>query len=71
MGRYTECLAEAAQALKLRPGWAEAYGNISAAFLGMNRWDEGIQAARQALLVNPNYQAARNNLRWALEHKPK
>jgi len=71
MGRYAECLAEAAQALKLRPAWAEAYGNISAAFLGMNRWDEGIQAARQALQLNPNYQVAKNNLRWALEHKPK
>ena len=70
-GRYTECLAEAAQALKLRPGWAEAYGNISAAFLGMNRWDEGIQAARQALELNPYHQASKNNLRWALEHKPK
>jgi tetratricopeptide (TPR) repeat protein len=70
-GRYTECLAEAAQALKLRPAWADAYGNISAAFLGMQHWDEGIQAARQALNLNPNHQAAKNNLRWALEHKPK
>ena len=63
--------ASAEQALKLRPAWAEAYGNISVAFLGMQRWDEGIQAAQQALKLKPNYQAARNNLQWALEHKPK
>jgi tetratricopeptide (TPR) repeat protein len=70
-GRYTECLAEAAQALKLRPAWADAYGNISAAFLGLQDWDNGIQAAQQALRINPFHQAARNNLQWALEHKPK
>jgi len=70
-GRYKECLDEALQALKLRPAWAAAYGNISAALLGMQRWDEGIEAAQRALRLNPNYQAARKNLQWALEHKPK
>ncbi len=70
-GRYKECLDEALQALKRRPAWAEAYGNMSAALLGMQRWDEGIEAAQRALRLKPDYQAARKNLQWALEHKPK
>ena len=70
-GKYQECLDAASAILKVRPRWAEAWGNLSVALLAMQRWDEGIQAARQALQLKPDYQAAKHNLEWALAHKPK
>jgi hypothetical protein len=37
----------------------------------MSRWDEAIQAAQQALRINPGFQLAKNNLVWSLEQKRK
>jgi tetratricopeptide (TPR) repeat protein len=70
-GRYPECYAVAAEALRVRPGFAEAYNNMAAALFSMQRWDEGIAAARRALAIKPDYEAARSNLEWGLEHKGK
>ena len=35
----------------------------------MQKWDEGTQAAREALRIKPDYEAAKSNLEWALGHK--
>ena len=37
----------------------------------MGRWDEGIEAARQAIQIKPNYEAAKSNLAWGLSQKAK
>jgi len=70
-GKYQQCLDAAMQTLRLRPRWAEAYGNMSVALLAMHRWDEGIQAAQQALVIKPDYVAAKKNLEWALKQRRK
>ena len=62
--------AAAQRAIDLRPQFAEDYSNIAAACIAMQRWDEGIQAAREALRLKPDYEAAKSNLDWALAHKP-
>ena len=56
-------------AIELRPSFAEAYNNAAAAYFAMQQWDEGIQAAREALRLKPDYQDARSNLEWALTHR--
>ena len=68
---YEDCLGAAEKALDLRPGYAEAYNNMSAALLAMGRWDEGIAAARQAIQSKPNYADAKSNLAWGLAQKAK
>jgi tetratricopeptide (TPR) repeat protein len=70
-GKYQQCLDAADQILRVRPRWAEAWGNRSVALFSMRRWDEGIQAARQALIIKPDYTAAKQNLEWALKNRNK
>jgi len=66
---YDDCLSAAIRATELRPGYAEAYNNISTAYLSTGRWDAGIEAARQALQIKPNYEAAKANLARGLKQK--
>ena len=68
-GRHEECIAAANQALKLRPGYAEAYNNIAAAQQSMGHWDEAIQASQEAIRLKPDFQLAKNNLAWELNQK--
>jgi tetratricopeptide (TPR) repeat protein len=68
-GKHQECIAAANQALKLRPGYAEAYNNIAAAQQRMGHWDEAIQAAQEAIRLRPDFQLAKNNLQWELNQK--
>ena len=69
-GQYQMCLEEAQRAASMRADYAEAYSNMAAAYLSMQRWDEGIQAAQTALKLKPGYAAAQANLDWALAHRP-
>src|SRR6185436_12476441 len=48
-GRFKECVASAAEALKLRPDYAEAYNNIAACHNALGEWDAGIEAAANAV----------------------
>ncbi len=68
-GKHAECIAAATQALKLRPGYAEAYNNIAAAQQSMGHWDEAIQASEEAIRLKPDFQLAKNNLQWELNQK--
>jgi len=68
-GRYQECIAAAKEALRLKPGYAEAYNNIAAASNAMARWDDGVIAAQQAIRLKPDFQLAKNNLAWAQSQK--
>jgi len=66
---YAGSIASARQALRLNPGYAEAYNNIAAAHAALEEWDEAIAAAKQALRLKPDFPLARNNLAWALYKK--
>jgi tetratricopeptide (TPR) repeat protein len=68
-GRFEECIAAAKQAIKLRPGSAEAYNNLAAGYLGLKRWDEAIQAAKESLRIQPGFRAAQQNLEFAVAQK--
>lgn len=67
--RYLESIGAAQTAIYLRPGYAEAYNNVGAAYAALHLWGPAIQADRQALRLKPDYQLAKNNLAWALAQK--
>lgn len=68
-GRYMDCVHAAEEALKLRPGYAEAYNNIAAGYNALEMWDQGIKAATEAVRLKPNWDLARNNLAHAVRQK--
>ncbi len=70
-GKFAECIQAAQTALTLRPGYAEAWNNIAAAYNSMSQWDEGIHAAEEAIRLKPDFQLALNNLAWAQAQQAK
>jgi len=67
--RFLEVIEACQAAIRLRPGYAEAYNNICAAYNELGRWDEAIEACSKAIELKPDLQLARNNLAWAKQEK--
>jgi Flp pilus assembly protein TadD len=65
--RYVESIAASRRALDLRPGYAEAWNNIAAAYNKLGRYEEAVAACEEALRLKPDFQLARNNLIYARE----
>jgi tetratricopeptide (TPR) repeat protein len=65
---FDEAIAAARQALELRPGYAEAWNNIGAAYNSLGQFEEGARACQEALRLRPDFALARNNLKFAEEH---
>ena len=70
-GKYAACIAASRRALELRPGYADAWNNIGAAYNAQAMWEEGIQAGEKAVQLDPHNQLAKNNLAWARLHLAK
>jgi tetratricopeptide (TPR) repeat protein len=68
-GQFQECIADSTEALRLRPGYAEAYNNVSACSTRLLRWDDAIRSAQEAVRLKPDFQLAKNNLAWAQQQK--
>jgi len=67
--RYVESIVASRRALDLRPGYAEAWNNICAAYNKLGRYDEAIAACEQALRSKPDFELARNNLQYARQRE--
>jgi Flp pilus assembly protein TadD len=65
--RYVESIVASRRALDLRPGYAEAWNNICAAYNKLGRYEEAVAACEQALRYKPDFELARNNLQYARE----
>jgi Flp pilus assembly protein TadD len=63
--RYAESTVASRRALDLRPGYAEAWNNIGAAYNKLGRYEEAVAACEQALRYKPDFELARNNLQYA------
>jgi Flp pilus assembly protein TadD len=70
-GRYPESVSAAEQALLLKPGYAEAWNNIAAAYNCLRAWDKAIAAGEKAVALKPGFQLAINNLALARQEKAK
>jgi tetratricopeptide (TPR) repeat protein len=68
-GQYRECISAAERAIELKPDFAVAFNNISAAHRVLSEWDEAITAASEAVRIDPNYQLGKNNLAAAKQGK--
>jgi tetratricopeptide (TPR) repeat protein len=68
---FEVCLAAAKQVLDVKPNWAPAYNNIGAAYVGLQMYDEAIQAFTQALQLKPDYKDVKDNLQYAQDMKRK
>ncbi len=66
-GRLDEALRQFQEALKEKPGYAEAYNNLGVVLDEQGRLDEGISQYLQALKLKPNFADAHNNLGAALD----
>jgi tetratricopeptide (TPR) repeat protein len=64
-GRFAECVRAARDAIRLRPGYAAAYNNLTAGYNAMKQWDDAIAAGMEAVRLDPANQLFRNNLAWA------
>lgn len=67
--RYRDAIEAAETVLRFDPRSAEAYNNISAAYAAQGSWDLSVYNAQRALAIQPGFELARNNLRWAMQRK--
>jgi protein O-mannosyl-transferase len=65
--RYIESIEASRLALDRRPGYAEAWNNIGAAYNKLGRYEEAVTACEQALRYKSDFELARNNLQYARE----
>jgi len=68
-GQFQDCITAASEALRLRPGYADAYNNIGACSAGLGRWDDAIRNEHEAIRLKPDYPMAKNNLTYAMQQK--
>jgi len=68
-GNTEAAIAHYRQALKIRPGYADAHGNLGTALLQAGSLDEAMAECREALKTNPENAEAHNNLGNALLQK--
>ncbi|TND09122.1 MAG: hypothetical protein FD123_1525 [Bacteroidetes bacterium] len=66
---FAQCVEAAEQALKLRPGYVEAYNNICSAWNKLGEWDKAAEAGAKGLQLKPDYEMLQNNVRVAAANK--
>jgi tetratricopeptide (TPR) repeat protein len=68
-GRVDEAIDQFRKAVKIKPGYAEAYYNMGFAFKLQDNLDKAIDCFSRALEIKPDYADAHNNLGLALRLK--
>jgi len=66
---FSACITAATEAIRRKPNSAIAYNNLAACYGALRKWDEEIVSAHRALDLSPDFQLARNNLKWAESQK--
>jgi len=64
-GDFAQCIYDATQSLKTRPGMPAAWNNIVLCNGYLGKWEEAIQAAEEGVRLEPEVAEARQNLEWA------
>jgi tetratricopeptide (TPR) repeat protein len=65
-GKFDEAISQLQEAIRLKPGFAEAHQNLGMAFAGKNQMDQAISEFQEAIRLKPDYVEAHNNLGVAL-----
>ena len=69
--RYQESLDAAKQALTFSRDNALAWNNVAAAQASLQQWEAAVEAATEALRLDPQLRTARANLAWAQTERDK
>jgi hypothetical protein len=64
-GDFAQCIYDATQSLKARPGMPAAWNNIVLCNGSLGKWKEAVQAAQEGVRLEPEVAEARENLEWA------
>jgi Flp pilus assembly protein TadD len=62
---FAGCLDAARRSIRLAAGVAEAHNNAGWCAANLGKFDEGIASLEEALRLKPDFDVARNNLKWA------
>jgi hypothetical protein len=65
-GDFAQCIYDATQSLKMRPGMPAAWNNIVLCNGYLGKWEEAADAAAEGVRLEPEVRAARENLEWAI-----
>ncbi|WP_299314514.1 hypothetical protein [uncultured Aquimarina sp.] len=65
LGYYEKCIMISKELLMIDPNNSTAYNNICASNNVLGNFNEGIKACEKALKLNPGFELAKNNLRFA------
>jgi tetratricopeptide (TPR) repeat protein len=68
-GEYSQCLYDATESLKLRPGMPAAWYNISLCNGQLGDWDAAVAAATEAFRIEPESYDVRQNLDWTIAQR--
>jgi tetratricopeptide (TPR) repeat protein len=68
-GNYEQCIVDAKESLKLRPGMPAAWYNISICSAQLADWDAAVAAATEAMRIEPESDIARENLDWIIAQR--
>lgn len=66
-GQYQESLAQAKNALLIKPDLAPAYWGIGISYGMLSQWDLAVTNLETALKIDKKYDDAKNSLKWAKE----
>ncbi len=69
LGKLDKSMEASGKVLQLDPNNALAYNNICSVHAKREEWDRAIEACENSLAINPEYQRAKNNLKWAQSGK--
>ena len=69
MGRYTDAVVSARTAVALDPAVLDAWNNLALACIQLQRWDEALNAANNAVRLAPNDETANASLSELLSHR--
>lgn len=68
-GDYAQCVSDARESLKLRPGMPAAWYNISLCSSQLGDWDTAVAAATAAMRIEPESDDVRANLEWTIAQR--
>lgn len=69
--QFDASIAVGRQALAEDPTNADVHNNIAASYEELGQWDNAITELQIALRLRPDFELARNNLRWSVRQKRK
>jgi tetratricopeptide (TPR) repeat protein len=68
-GDFGQCVIDARESLKLRPGMPAAWYNISICSGQLGDWDAAVAAATAAMRIEPESDVVRQNLDWTIAQR--